>query len=420
MIRDILGPLSDEVILGSFSGGASTSRRRTESHPAQKFIGKADMTEGLEPFVELLTRHVPMFRQYASSFQDLNLVRGNILFTVPKKTDIDRCACKEPDINMYLQKGVGAHIRRRLRRNGINLNDQSINRRLAKEGSINNLLMTLDLSAASDSMCISVVQSLLPKLWFEYLDSIRSHETLIDEEYVRLEMFSSMGNGFTFELESLIFYVLTRTVQYFKGISGVCSVYGDDIIAMSSLYDDLTFVLGKFGFSTNADKSFHEGPFRESCGGHYHNGEDITPFYLKREPSTLTDLIRFTNQFRQWVFSSPFRQYECANSFQLWKSLASRVPKIYWGGYDYALDTKLVSPPSGSHILVRVSEPLKLDETGRYLAWHNQNWNRTLPVIGESKPVSTNQICRSRRAKPGAPVSVDYFFEEIIGYSDSS
>jgi hypothetical protein len=385
-----------------------------------KFTGKADITEEAVKFIPVLTRMIPLLQQYESSFDNLNIVEGNVLFTVPKKTDIDRCACKEPDINMFLQKGVGNHIRRRLLKHGINLNDQRINRQLAYEGSISDSLMTLDMSSASDLISREVVRVLLPPLWFEYLNDIRSTKTEIDGETTVLEMFSSMGNGFTFELESLIFFALTRSVQYFEGVSGVASIYGDDIIAPSEIFYQLTFVLDKFGFVVNEDKSFHKGPFRESCGGHFYNGEDITPFYLKREPTRLTDLIRVANQLRQWVFNDPFRQYLMPSCFHAWKSLASHVPKGLWGGYDYGLDTKLVSPPMGSHILSRIGVPIKESPLGSYLHWHNTNWNRVLPTEVGSKPVSTNQICRLRRAPKGAPVTTSYFYEEIVTGPDSS
>jgi hypothetical protein len=119
IIAKILGPIPEELVLGSFSGGASTSRRRTESLPALKFTGQADVTEEAMPYVDVIHHEAPLLRELGV-FSLLKEVDGAQLFTVPKKTDIDRCACKEPDVNMYLQKGVGNHIRRRLRRFGIN------------------------------------------------------------------------------------------------------------------------------------------------------------------------------------------------------------------------------------------------------------------------------------------------------------
>ena len=416
LIRDILGPLHDEVVLGSFSGGASTSRPRTKSHPALKFTGKADLTEEVWKFLDLIDRQAPMLREYNSSFSSLREVEGSVLFTVPKKTDIDRCACKEPDVNMFLQKGVGRHIRRRLQRFNINLNDQRVNRGLAKVGSSDETLATLDLSSASDTISQAAVKLLLPPIWYEYLNDIRSKKVQIDGELHQLEMFSSMGNGFTFELESLIFFALMRAVSYFEGTPGVVSIYGDDIVIPVGNYDLSVFVLERFGFSVNEDKSFASGPFRESCGGHYHSGIDVTPFYLKREATRLTDVIRVANQLRRWAFADEFRQYEVPQAFQAWSKLAGLVPKVLWGGYDYSLDTKLVSPPVPvSKILVRVSTEQKLDEVGRYLHWHSSNWNRTTdPDEPAVKPQSTNQMCRMRSASPGAPACSEWFYQELF------
>ena len=416
LIRDILGPLSDEVVLGEFSGGASTSRPRTRSHPALKFTGEVDITEEAWPFVDLIHRQAPLLRQHGA-FTSFREVRGSVLFTVPKKTDIDRCACKEPDVNMFLQKGVGRHIRRRLLRYNINLNDQRINRGLAQDGSRYDNLATLDLSSASDTISQAAVSMLLPPIWFEYLNSIRSKDVEIDGELHRLEMFSSMGNGFTFELETLIFFALMRTVAYFEGVPGVVSIYGDDIVIPSGIGDLASFVLGTFGFRVNEDKSFISGPFRESCGGHYYNGFDVTPFYLKRAATHMTDVIRVANQLRRWAFADPSRQYEVPEAFQQWRVLADLVPKVLWGGYDYSVDTKLVSPPvNDSRVLQRITVDRKLDETGRYLHWHSSNWNRTSNPDREAAEDQETQPkqCRLRRAKPGAPVCSHWFFQELV------
>lgn len=413
IISEVLGPLHDEVVLGSFSGGASTSRRRTESSPAHKFAVKADTTDAAYAYVDVIHRASPLLRQLGI-FYEPRFVEGAELFTVPKKTDIDRCACKEPDINMYLQKGVGRHIRRRLQSFGINLNDQSINRRLAKQGSLTGDLATLDLSSASDTITKSCVQALLPTDWFLYLNDLRSHNVAIDSEYHCTEMFSSMGNGFTFELESLIFYALMRACAYFRGHSGVISVYGDDIIIPSGMYDDACWVLGEFGFSTNPSKSFATGPFRESCGGHYFLGVDVTPFYLKRPPARLTDLIRVANQLRRWAFADAGRQYELP-VYAAWRRLADFVPSDLWGGRDYSVDTQLVAPCPPKYRLVRTNERVSEPELGKYAAWQNANWNRTKDPEMGTQATRTDSFCRRRRAPLGALYLPDQFHEELVG-----
>lgn len=411
----ILGPLTDDVLLGSFSGGATTSRSRLQSHPALKYIGKADITKEAEYTVDLLHHHMPLLRQYGA-FTELSFVEGAKLFTVPKKSDINRCACKEPDINMFLQKGVGGYLRKRLRRFGIDLNDQSVNRKLAWQGSVTGDLATLDLSSASDSVTISCVKSLLPDDWFEYLNSIRSQVVLVGEEQIRTEMFSSMGNGFTFELESLIFFTLVRTVQYFEGVSSIISVYGDDVICSVDIVESVMWIFHEFGFKVNEDKSFSSGPFRESCGGHYYNGIDITPFYLKRRPTHLTDVIRVANQLRQWAFADATRRYEFPEVFQLWLKLALFVPTRLWGGCDYTVDTQLVAPFTPRTRLCRINSSVEVPPTGLYLLWHNSSWNNTSPGDRANEPIQATKICRERRVPPGALRYREYFWEEAFNY----
>nr|WEU70925.1 MAG: RNA-dependent RNA polymerase [Hangzhou fiers-like virus 6] len=408
LVADVLGELRDVIVVGSFSGGASTSRSRAVSHKADKFVGMADITESAMCFVDVIHREMPLLKRYGS-FYYLHEVEGAVLFTVPKNAEIDRCACKEPDVNMFLQKGVGRHIRRRLLRVGQNLNDQTINRAFARSGSLSGDLATIDLSSASDTICTSVVRQLLPSDWFEYLNSIRSSAVWVDGELIRTNMFSSMGNGFTFELESLIFWALMKTTSYFRGTVGSISVYGDDIIVPSSDYDMYLWVLKSFGFYPNESKSFGTGPFRESCGGHYYLGQDVTPFYLRRPPERLTDLIRLANRLRGWIFSDPGREHVVPSAVKLWLALRDYVPLKLWGGHDYALDTLLVSPSFGGQRLVRVSTPKKVNELGRYLAWHCDAWSRSHGLEEPSHaPTATNQRCRMRRSSR-AFSSVDEF-----------
>ncbi len=398
IVEDILGPLSDELVLGSFSGGASTSRPRTMSLPAHKFFGKAHITKDASPYVDLIHRQSELYRQYAFGYS-LEEVPGAVLFTVPKNSDIDRCACKEPDINMFLQKGVGLHIRSRLKRYGINLNDQSRNRSLARRGSQDFDLATLDLSSASDSITISCVEALLPRDWFLYLNDIRSQCVIVDGTLVRTEMFSSMGNGFTFELESLIFYALTRATCYLRGYPGIISIYGDDVICPVEGYEDVAWVFSEFGFSVNQEKSFHTGSFRESCGGHYSLGEDVSPFYLRRPPSRLTDAIRIGNQLRKWLLTEPWREYQYPELVHIWTEIRDMIPSRYWGGRDCLVDTQLVSAHPPRQRLVRLTKKSEPPQVGLYLQWSTATRNRSIePNESGFDPVSTNQKCRSRTA----------------------
>lgn len=375
LVAEMLGEtVPEEALLGSFSGGASTSRKRTMSHPARKYLGRADITPAALDHFCLAMEMMPGWASY-DALLSIDEVPGNHLFTVPKNTTIDRVAAKEPDLNMFLQKGAGLVIRRALRKKGINLNDQSINKNLARVGSLSGDLATLDLSSASDSVTSSLVELFMPTLWWSFLCGLRSPVTIIDGvEHVN-EMFSSMGNGFTFELESLLFYVITKTTAYLTGTRGVISVYGDDIICPNMLASDLTEVLGVLGFSVNTEKSFSTGSFRESCGGHYDNGYDITPFYIRKPISKLTDLIHVANAIRKWSEVETLGVLDPSTE-DLWSWLASFVPRCFWGGRDTSSITQLVTPGDACVRLDAVQKPQKIDERGKLIHWLNTTWVR--------------------------------------------
>lgn len=382
LVESIIGdtpPL--DALIGAFSGGASTSRPRTRSHPASKYYGTAHVTDDcLQRFVDVVDEMPGWLNARTSNDLTIQGVLGNVLFTVPKKTDIDRCAAKEPDLNMFIQKGVGNYFRSCLRRTGINLNDQSINRSLARVGSIDGSLCTLDLSSASDSITRELVFQLLPVTWFTLLDSVRSRVTIIDGEEHRNHMFSNMGNGFTFELESLLFYVLMRGVAFFTGTRGVVSVYGDDLILPSEMAQQAIYVLGYFGFQVNPDKSHVSGPLRESCGGHYYNGFDITPFYVKGPIETVPDLIDVANKLRKWGSPSDLTiAYPVIDPDveEIWLWLKSLVPSILWGGKDLSFKYQLVSHDTPVKRLHEVSKRKKAG-AGGYPLWLNATWARTI------------------------------------------
>lgn len=372
LISKILGDtVPEDALLGAFSGGASTSKSRHASQPAGKYLGKAHITSEASIWLDTIEESFPGWSQFWSDLS-IDIVPGNVMFTVPKTTSIDRCACKEPDINMFLQKGAGNVIRRSLLRCGIDLNDQSRNRALAREGSVTGHLATIDLSSASDSLTTTLVELLLPEQWFSYLSSLRSRITVIDGERHVNEMFSSMGNGFTFELESLIFYALARSTAYFMNIPGVISVYGDDIIVPVDVYPHLSYVLSYVGFSVNMDKSFASGEFRESCGGHYMSGQDVTPFYVRGEITRLSDLILFCNYFRKWSEGVLFCDEAC---YDLWSFCASFVPKRLWGGQLYNSRFQLYTPGWSSSTLVEDSQSRNTG-VGGYIHWLNSAASR--------------------------------------------
>lgn len=224
------------------------------------------------------------------------IVSGSYWTSVPKTSLTDRGINVEPILNSFIQKGLGTAIRDRLKRVGIDLTDQTANQRFARAGSLRGLLATIDLSMASDTVAYNLVMQLLPTDWFNALDSVRSPVCrLPDGTYKILEKFSSMGNGATFELESLIFWALLKVVCC-EDEERTISVYGDDLICPSDCFDRVVDALELLGFSTNKEKSFGSGPFRESCGKDYWDGTDVRPVYIKDELS-MKEIYRLHNFF---------------------------------------------------------------------------------------------------------------------------
>jgi hypothetical protein len=217
---------------------------------------------------------------------------GKLSF-VPKNAKTDRVIVIEPVINTFLQKGVGKAIRNRLLRAGCNLNSQTTNQKLALLGSRDGSLATIDLSSASDTISTELVRELLPHDWYSLLDSLRTPVVKTPAGIINQQKFSSMGNGFTFELESLIFFALCKSIC---DQDDLVSVYGDDIIVPVSHFDEVSWALSEFGFTLNKSKSFSSGFFRESCGKDFFGGIDVRPVYVK-ERLSCKELFRLHNFF---------------------------------------------------------------------------------------------------------------------------
>lgn len=311
-IAKALGRLDCAEFLGNLqmSNGASTRLPRRRGNPAFKFCGVPQCTADIEELArtllytdEVYMRGLMAYGPCSPSSVKLDVVQGSRLDTVPKNAKTDRTIAIEPELNMWFQKSIGSMIQRRLRRVGIDLTDQSVNQRLALIGSRTGSLVTIDLEAASDSVSVDLCRELLPPAWFNFMDRIRS-KCYTDEQskwYTPFVKFSTMGNGFTFELESLLFWALTDSVvKYYDCSDDRLSVYGDDIICHNSVAEEVIRMLNEVGFKTNLEKTFLSGPFRESCGVHYFYGVDVSPFNVTKLMGNFTDHLYLLNRYREW------------------------------------------------------------------------------------------------------------------------
>ena len=282
--------------------GVSTLIKGGDVSAARKYQFETGITQDLFQFIRPLMAGSfdLLLRSRTFSESDLTYVKGNQIITVPKNAKADRVIAVEPGWNIYFQKGIGSMLRRRLRRAGIDLNTQLRNQNLARVAAKYGKLATVDFSAASDTISRVLVEELLPRDWFLVMDACRSkYSTLDGTEWFVNHKFSSMGNGFTFELESMIFYAIAFACCELLGVSGSISVYGDDVIIPVEAYATFASVSEELGFSVNAGKSFHDSSFRESCGEYYFGTLDCKPLFLKERLSSVESVFKLANSVRR-------------------------------------------------------------------------------------------------------------------------
>jgi hypothetical protein len=226
-------------------------------------------------------------------FEGVAIVEGSRLSFVPKNDQISRCICIEPTLNMFYQLGFGAILERRLSTHfGIEMGSQQFkNRELARIGSTFDNLCTIDLESASDSLGLKMLEAVLPRDFMSFLLRLRSPSSdLPGIGSFALDMVSTMGNGFTFPLQTMLFASVVIAAFRAHGIrpyyprgrnNGNFGVFGDDIIVPQEIVVSVFRLLRILGFVVNSSKTFVKGPFRESCGSDFYQGINIRGVYLK-------------------------------------------------------------------------------------------------------------------------------------------
>lgn len=287
---------SDWLVNCRFGPGTVLSGVGTSD--VDKLRSPLGFTPELMPFIPTLKREFEVWCDsigYTPGGARSMLHRGGEHRTVPKTALTDRNIEVQPLMNAFLQAGLGRLLRTSLRRVGINLSDQGRNRELARVAASSGNLATIDLSAASDTIAKRLVEFLLPSDWLTAMNICRTHRWKFRDAWLELERFSSMGNGFTFELECLIFWALCSATLEVSQVGGPLAVYGDDMILNVEAVELLSEVFQFAGFTINTKKSFVSGPFRESCGADWFKGTLITPHRLTNRIDTYPALVVAAN-----------------------------------------------------------------------------------------------------------------------------
>lgn len=319
-VKELMGPLPREL-LGRFGKGSTFADVGEYITVPDKMSTRPTITQASRDFLSFYTE-TAWFRSLCKSFPDRTdpeVVRGNRFTSVPKEALKERGICIEAGLNVYFQLAVGSHWKDRLKRKfGYCLyTAQDRHRHMAKIASLTGRWATVDLRNASDLFSKGLVRAVCPTDWYELLSCLRATHSEVDGEWHYLEKFSSMGNGFTFELMTIILtaicLVLGKDVYSLRGVAtsigqteiaystdGDISVFGDDIICPPEIAQLLLKCLPALGLEVNEKKTFLSGGFRESCGGDYFHGVDVRAYNLERDPfENPASIIGFANAIRR-------------------------------------------------------------------------------------------------------------------------
>lgn len=246
---------------------------------------------------------------------------------VPKTMKGPRIIAMEPVWMQYTQQGILALMTEVLSKEKnkpladiFSWLDQTPNRELAREGSIDGSFATIDLSEASDRVSLELASALLSGSPFlkACVLACRSEEAkLPDGRKIALRKFASMGSALCFPIESMVFFIIS-SIAYAQaeGIDPLhlrirdlprMRVYGDDLIVPNTAAQTLCSLLEAYGLKVNARKSFTTGLFRESCGSDWFKGKDVSIFKIRAPfPSTKhqLDLIEQAIDFHNRAYYS--------------------------------------------------------------------------------------------------------------------
>lgn len=264
-------------------------------------------TDRLERYFHVGDFLFPNARYFNEHYGDLHFLEPGAempvkVITVPKTQKTPRIIAIEPTCMQYAQQSIQELLYKNVDGDPtlsafIGFENQEPNQLLAKKGSRDGTLATLDLSEASDRVSNQLVRSMLrnnPTL-HGAIEACRSRTADVPGHgKIRLAKFASMGSALCFPIEAMVFLTISflgiersigtpfsNSAQLERFIGSV-RVYGDDIIVPVDHVHSVIDALEAFGARVGIDKSFWIGRFRESCGKEYYENHDVSIVKVRR------------------------------------------------------------------------------------------------------------------------------------------
>lgn len=215
---------------------------------------------------------------------------------VPKSYEVYRIINLEPAHCMFMQKGVQASIYRFVGNDAYlashcMVDNNALNRAYCYHASLDGSFVTLDLSAASDSITRKQVLTWMKDtdLYLAWWWTASHYTKTLRGEIIKPQKAFSMGSALCFPYEVFCFAAVIENSIRALGDDPRNSFYvvhGDDIIVERQYANEVIRQLEENGFLVNKDKSFvgcGKHIFRESCGVEYLDGHDVKPLRISRK-----------------------------------------------------------------------------------------------------------------------------------------
>jgi len=287
--------------------------------------------EWLFPYQEYA---IPNFK-YWEEAQGVELLAPSaeppVKLTAVAKTHLTpRLIAIEPTCMQFVQQAISRPLCEMLEADSVSkhfigFEEQWPNQAMARVGSEDGSLATLDLSEASDRVGNWLVETLYENYphFVEAVQACRSTRVKLPSgEIISLRKFASMGSALTFPIEGMVFTAIVfEAVLRAKGLRAtrtaimqfrdMVRVYGDDIIVPTDTAETVIDSLENFGFKVNRRKSFWTGEFRESCGKEYWKGYDVSIVrFRKAFPASRHDVDELVSTVatRNLLFKSGLRE----------------------------------------------------------------------------------------------------------------
>ena len=249
------------------------------SHQAA-FTGSADgiraFYEGYLPGDPILARILHRFK-----IERPKAIESLFLTQVPKTWKSLRGITPLSLLTLFRSYGIGGLVEQALANAGLPIDRlQQRHREKIQLFSKTKSHVTMDLSAASDSITSVLLNQVLPRQWYREARTTFGRVISIGGKEYHTMSVLPMGNGLTFPLETLVFYCLIKAVGNLSGVNGFFSAYGDDLIFPTRAYSYVLQIFDDIGLKVNVDKTFARTPFRESCGSDFYAGVDVRPAFL--------------------------------------------------------------------------------------------------------------------------------------------